>query len=189
MERLKSVLTCRRFHPHQPAWQVTLVQASDYDELKREGYEQDALLDAKWASDVEAFAESFEDYIAELKGRPDWEKTKERIRLALADGRQLLWDNESPGYLSNSEAIVLINSIYKHARLTLPKLRKMLKPEGTIRFMRKPQRSRVNIDDLKARYGRVVPEKLIEEEADRIADEREAEKRSIDEAKNQHRAT
>ena len=117
------------------------------EEILREDLEQDALLDAKFESDVESFAKSLEDYIAQLKGKSDWDSIRNDILGAMADEYQLPWFVSLPGYISNSDAVTLIEKKFPHVRLNLQKLNKLIK-QGGIHFMRQGQRCRVNLQEL-----------------------------------------
>lgn len=97
-------------------------------------------------------------------------------------GKQQLWDDESPEYMDNSEAIVT----FTKGKLKLPRLTKQLnKPNNQIRFMRKGRRCKVHIGDFKLWAEKRFPtDKFAAEIADEVLADREARKKEIRESSN-----
>jgi hypothetical protein len=86
------------------------------------------------------------------------------VGLSAAPGsKQVPWADDAEDYLPNSEAIKLSE------KMDLPKLSKILKPDGPIRYMKRGQRCKVNIADFRVylrQMGTRVSDKVAEEMAE-----------------------
>ena len=98
-----------------------------------------------WEKALSWLRDTPEDLIAELKGDRTWQ---DRVVAALSDRMRLPWDEKRDGFLTASDAILLMNAKYSELNLTYSKLNTMLNSHRTVRFMRKGQRCRVHINDL-----------------------------------------
>lgn len=108
----------------------------------------------------------------------------EALATSLAgQGKQQAWKNDAdaPEYIPNSEAIKLADD-----RISISKLGKLLKPNGTMRYMRKGRRCKVHIEDFR-KYIKTIktlgPDMFSEEAFDKFYEGVEARKQEIRHAK------
>jgi len=91
------------------------------------------------------------------------------------------WNDKATEYMNNSEAVVT----FTKSKLPLPKLSKILKPDGPIRYMRKGRRCKVHIGDFRKLSENIVykryflSDKVLNEYVDEVMSCREAEKEEI----------
>lgn len=94
------------------------------------------------------------------------------------ESKKVKWDDRDPNYISASEAVVKFTG----NKLPLPTLSKMLKPNGSIHYMRKKGKGcRVHIGDFITWAGKEYPPDNVRQKiADEVLDEREKQRRNKD---------
>jgi hypothetical protein len=85
-------------------------------------------------------------------------QTKSQIKQAKVPTKEQPWADVAPEYLSNSKAIKLADG-----RISIKKLGKLLKPNGTMRYMRRGHRCKVHIGDFTEYIKTLGPDMFSEE--------------------------